>query len=523
MTEAIHRSPEFQSPETFRDFVDRNPVYLVSADLPGTGSSSLVRQIAERLDGVLADSRGDGTETHVMSIGEALRQKLGVTNDAEMNAALSRIPDPKEFDRTLYGDLPDDRPCVVDGKLATAAGPQFLTGDRPIVAIDLTSQPLVSTRRILRRQRYTFDEFFRPGDGGQNLLAQLALVNGRASHDNGMRDDINAGVDYGERVQRFTADTSRYSIQELVEMFTEGGDFRNHVPDWELDAITETMRSLSHVHLGVEPNVHRNDLAHFRHQFDTIRYERDRLSVMRHPEAIAKVRANLKDAIVDCWSGLMMKEAPRFFSDTSGTPVLDTESQRWTPEFYKIAEAWPVLSTVLKDKDILDPFAGPGTLMNLLAARDIPSSIRMSDIAYEGGRPINNQGHTYLPELNRQMFELLFDDLPSWYKPNFGTILEYKTASAQQLPFEDDSVDYIVADPPYGKNHDSGGVGLLVGSMREFGRVARMGSLLMLPMPFIREVEQAGHEVTRLTGDLSRGQSGYPVAYVSVEADKTGR
>jgi 16S rRNA G966 N2-methylase RsmD len=246
----------------------------------------------------------------------------------------------------------------------------------------------------------------------------------------------------------------------------------------------------------------------------------DRLSVMTHPAGIAEVRATLKKSIADCWFGLMMKEAPRFFADEEGKPIIDKDSKSWTPEFYKVAEGWPVLSSLLKDKKILDPFAGAGTLINLLVARNIPESAVMSDIAYNGGKPVDKEGHTYLPVLNNQISQLLFDNLPSWYKPDFTPIRGYVTASANQLPLKDNAFDYVVADPPYGRNCATGGIGLLLGSINEFNRVATEGSILMVPVDWVKEISAAGHNVTLLTKDVSRGHSKLPVCYILVEGKK---
>src|SRR5689334_13111048 len=99
----------------------------------------------------------------------------------------------------------------------------------------------------------------------------------------------------------------------------------------------------------LDGKVHPIDVTYFEYQFESIRYNLDRLSVMTHPIGIEAVRADLKKAITDCWFGLMMKEAPRFFTNPDGETTIDTDSPKWTPEFYKIAEGWPILSTLLKD------------------------------------------------------------------------------------------------------------------------------------------------------------------------------
>jgi hypothetical protein len=235
---------------------------------------------------------------------------------------------------------------------------------------------------------------------------------------------------------------------------------------------------------------------------------------------VADIRDQLRKSIIDCWFGLMMKETPRFFTNEAGERSLDTKSHRWTPEFYKIAEGWPTLSTMLKGKEILDPFAGAGTLAHLLVARDIVAGAQLSDIAFKGGVPLDKEGNMYDSELNSQMTQILFDDLPSWYKPDFSKITNRFHADALNLPIKDNAVDYIVTDPPYGRNLDRGGIGMLIGALPEFARVSREGSILMLPTNWVEEIENSGQPVTRLTGDVSRGHSKLPVCYIHVPPTK---
>jgi len=108
--------------------MSQNPVYLISADLPGCGSTTLTRGIAERV------VTGYGIEPHVVQIGEALRQALGVSNEVELQEKLREIKDPAQFDPQFYGDLPDDRPCIIDGKLATTVGLQYIDSQSPCCA-----------------------------------------------------------------------------------------------------------------------------------------------------------------------------------------------------------------------------------------------------------------------------------------------------------------------------------------------------------------------------------------------------
>jgi len=95
-----------------------NEVFLISADMPGCGSSTLVSTLAEREE--------CQEQPHVIRIGEAIRQTLGVTTEAELQERLKEINDPHAFDPQFYGNLPNDRTCIIDGKLATTVGPQYI-------------------------------------------------------------------------------------------------------------------------------------------------------------------------------------------------------------------------------------------------------------------------------------------------------------------------------------------------------------------------------------------------------------
>ena len=177
---------------SLRDLAGQNPVYLISADLPGCGASTLSEGIEARL-------QEDGYDKpHVLSIGQILRKKLGVSNEAEMAAKLKEINDPHSFDPDFYGNLPSDRPCIIEGKLATTVGPQYIDGrTRPVIKLDLTSTPLVSAKRVTQREgRGRFSEIFHTQRGGQELLGKLAMIKARALHDLELRKEMDQGCRY---------------------------------------------------------------------------------------------------------------------------------------------------------------------------------------------------------------------------------------------------------------------------------------------------------------------------------------
>lgn len=497
----------------FRD----NPVILISANLPGCGASTLAEMLGEQI------SADMGVNAHTRYIGQELRRLHGANNDEELRAILSKIDDPEKYDAEIYAGLPTDVPCIFEGKLATTAGPKFLEDpERPIIAVDLVSRSLFSAKRISTREGALMADLFSetPEDG---LLEKLQGVQERAAHDNGLRQRLGGTAAKAEvlNVTEHTFDTSKMSAREVIDVLTGSTERLDHVPEWELKALMDTLKTLTILGLETRASMLPQDRTHFEHQLESIGYHIDRLGMTLNAQGLEQIRADLKKSIIDCWFGLMLKKTPRFLEEAeSGDISYDTVSHKWSPEYYKIAEGWPTLSTMLKDKVVLDPYAGAGTLMNLLVARGIPKQAILSDISYPGGDTVDGNGH-YSPILNAQAAQILFDELPSSYKPDFDPIIGYVTADARELPYVDDSVDYVFADPPYGKNKPGAGMGVVFGSLAEFNRVAREGSILMVPTSWVDEIEGAGYSVKQLTGDVSGGKSGLPVCYVLVEAPKS--
>lgn len=496
-----------------------NPVFLISGELPGTGSTSVAEQITSVIhqhSGILPFKR---------NFGEEMKHYLNVHNEAELSKALDEIPNPQLFDEQFYTDVPADRPAVLEGKLATRLGPEYLTDGRPLVRVSLTAAELFSAKRILAREGYGIESIFGVYDRrpSELIIEYLEHIHDRKKHDDEMRDALPTRLSVpAERMKDYQIDTSHFLAQEVAARIITGEDFTGHVPDWELQRLREANGKLMQISALMEGNILPQDREHIRHQIETITYHTNRLEVILHPDGIAKVRHELRKSIVDCWFGLMMKRIPRFFT-TDNTEsgerklIFDSESHTWSPEYYKVAEAWPVLSSLLKDKTVLDPFAGAGSFLNLLVARGIVHEANYTDIAYKGGKPINGRRELYVPKLNMEAAQLLFDDLPSWYKPNFGLVNTIEQADAQHLPFEDDSVDYVCTDPPYGKNCDPGGLGITLGSLDECLRVARSGAIMMVPLRWLDDLKNFGNiRVEELTGDISRGTSGLPVCYVRI-------
>lgn len=513
MTEAIG---ELAQQSSQRDDPPR-PVYLLSADMPGCGMSTLAKGLTRHL----------GEDTLHVNVSEAVRRTVGGTTEAILGARAAQIPDPLSFDAPYYEDLPKEQICIVEGKLATTVGPRVIA-ERALVLVDLTSHPFISAKRVTEREiggRFSWLSVF--GRGGEEasdrLLENYALVNERRDRDFEMRAKLvrSSPSVIGRIAGRHTFNTTAFSPDEVVMRLLETGNPKTEVFDWELEAVEDTLDDMTIVGRKFRDRLNDSDRRQHDHSREAVEYEVKRLALHKTPEAIAKIRLGLRDAIVDSWASLVMKGSPRFYQDGDGAISLDTTSLRWTPEFYKIANAWPILSGMLKGKEILDPFAGAGTLTNMLAGRNIPKKIYVSDIAYHEGSPLDDDGHLYMPEMNRMMWVSFFDRLPSWYRPNSTPIEEPKTADARLLPFEDKSIDYIVTDPPYDKNHSGGGIHLLQQVLPEFARVTKEGSIMLLPLAWVDELKKKlPYKVKVMTTDLSGGLSNFPTCYVHIGPER---
>lgn len=507
--------PEQQSQLPFNA---AKPLFLLSADTPACGMSTLASGLEHALDGV-----------HVVRMGNEVRSQVGAVSEAGLSERSGLIPDPLAFDARYYQDLPEDMFGVVEGKLATTIAPRLtMLGDRALVLVDLTSDPFVSAKRVTERElggRFSWLTAF--GRGGEEAVERLlqnhVFVNQRKDRDAEMRRKVieSYPTEIGRVASRHTYNTTLFSPDEIVMRLLETGNPRDEVFEWELDAVADTLDDMTIVGGRFRERLKDADKRQHEHSREAVEYELQRLALHKTPDAIAKIRSGLRDAIVDSWASLVMKGSPRFYQDADGVISLDVTSSRWSPEFYKIANAWPVLSNLLKGKEILDPFAGPGTLTNMLAGRNIPKKIHVSDIAYQNGEPLDDEGHLYVPEMNRMMWTSFFDRLPSWYRPNTTPVEEPKTADARRLPFDDKSIDYIVTDPPYDKNHAGGGVSLLLEVLPEFARVSKLGSVMLLPVGWVQELKKrVPYGITQITGDLSAGRSNYPTCYVLIGADR---
>jgi len=493
---------------------NHNTVYLVSADMPGCGSSTLANGIASELQ-----------TPPPRSIGKYLRDELAVGDEVSLSQQLSQISDPRAFDQQFYAGISDGSPFVIDGKLATTVGPAYLDSNKPFASVDLTSHPLISAKRITQRERKISNgELIFDTDNLEQMLENYKLVLGRISHDGAMRLEALGNLPpVRPPMHRHLIDTSRHSPPEVLGIALEkSDDFQLAAPDWEHEAIAAGIQDLTYARDALMAIDHAKleSQKHFAHNLEGIKYKSDLLELMVGNRALASLRDDLRELFIGCWSSLLLKHSPRFYQDDDGILSLDQQSTKWTPEYYKIAVAFPFLDTAIRDSVILDPFAGAGTLANLIATRH-PKKIFTTDLSYVGGESIDQENtRFYDPRANQRLWESMFDRLPSWYRPDHSASESPVAADIHNLPFEDDSMDYIITDPPYGINcANGGGVDLLLESLPEMKRVTKNGIYLLMPTSWLDELS-GKVDFEQLTGDVSHGRSSIPTCYILINSRK---
>lgn len=497
---------------------DLPPVYLISGELPGSGSTSLARLIGEKLVANCGQAQPE-----FISVGERLREELGVTSEPEMRVALANIPDPSIYDPKIYADLPTDRPVIVEGKLATRVGPQYIE-DRELHLIDLTVHPFQSAIRVMQREGTPYESVF--ASGGEVFMNYFRDVSDRAVHVAELR-----ATDYARQsettenksIVRHAFDTNEKSTVEIANQILGITESPQEEQERSMKHVADFAANLSSFSIKLNGlQQHPLDEYHFDHNLEGLLYQMRRFQTNQNTLANDSLKNEIKDNIIDSVFSLFMKSVPRFYeSEVEGELKVEVDgtSQRWTPEFYKIAMAMPTLRAMIQDKTILDPYGGAGSLMFYLAAKQIPKNVICSDICYPGGKSLTDGGArtTYSPTPNQQSIMALFSSLPSWCRPDFGRIKGFVTADAMMLPFNDNSVDLVVGDPPYGINCAQGSEQVLALSLPELLRVSRDGVLSMVPDTWVDTLEKSPYKVTRLTGDLSMGSSNLPTCYILIQ------
>lgn len=497
----------------------QHPIYLVSSRVPGSGSTTTAHMLAQAL--------GDKYEMEpfFVSIGAEIRKLQSSTGEADLRKNEDAGPtprDPNMFDVQFYDAALDHKISVVEGKKATSTGRKIIGDKRNTVTIDLVAPPLVSAVRVMRREGHDIDSVIRnPG----SLLEYMAKLQERTAFLEAMQS---TSSDLPPAIDSSTFDTSRMCPQEIVGEILGVRDWEKSVPQWEIEALKKVESRLFQLSRVVSS--HPLDRTHFEHNHGRLGYQIDLLDHNKNPYAMAGLRSSVHTALVHSMFSIMLKTTPRFFRRELATQdnnaifprqssehIVDQMSQAWTPEYYKIANVWPTLKVLLKDKRVLDPFAGAGTLMTTLAARGIPTSIVYGDWCYPGGHMLQNTEYKYDPRMNIAMTSALFDELPSWYKPLCDkTIMGYVASDARELPYPDNTFDYIAGDPPYGKNLKEGDLELFLTMLPELNRVSKFGGIYLFPKNWLPNLDEKGVVYETLYDDLSNRQSNLPVSVILI-------
>lgn len=497
-----------------QDTLPHNGVVLLSGLTPGAGSSSLGRDLARQL----------GAE--YVGVGDMLRSRLGAVTERELQHRLSSMPDPAVFDRKLYNGLPPDKRVVVDGKLATVRGSAYL-GERETVNVYPYTDPVTAARRILRRDGYSLADF--RGDPDL-LVATVNNVRQRRRHDAerlgaeavsfSTQDPLIKEISTGTLVN-----TGRASSTELASQLTDGEPLGKDVEAGLIFDFYSRLRRAVAPERGPGLGLDSRESDHIEANLGRIDYMlRERFPVYREGPALDVVRRTIRKALVNTVYPAY-RLLPKFFVDGDGELQADKQSHKWAPEYYKIARSWEVLKSEVSGKDIIDPFGGPGMLLTYLAARDVPKSVVLADIAYPGGMKLEDslegKAVNYQPWLNIHLFQSMLDGLPAYYRePYLSNIKGVVTADARALPFRPNSFDLVVGDPPFGINLNDGGQDLFFEMLPGLLDIGREGGLFMIPDAWqdgvARYSENKGYQAEQLTEDLSLGQSRIPTSIVRI-------
>lgn len=492
--------------EKFPD--DSNVVVLVSASGAGCGSTTVARLLRDKL----------GTEAQIVLVGERVRELCNIRSELDAQE-LDGVPALGNFDDQIYTNLDSNVPVVVEGKHATAVGPQVIDGKRKIYALNLTAPTEVTAARVLRREGIGLvDLILHP----QRIVDYLTMINKRNEH-------IRAQIAEERRPDSLQSsnvvDTSLFHPEEVVSYIFQDDSWLVRSPKWEIEALRQKILQLQSIFLDHRIEKELRDLQHFRINIEALEYQLiHRLCVTTNAPGLAEIRAEIRSRLQGAIFSLLIKKIPRFFvrqAEQDGEQLMERQidlcSQKWTPEYYKLAISWPTLKTILQDQELLDPFAGSGVLAHVLSAHGIPKSLVCADLSYPGGLTLNDTDYYYDPQLNTHMMRIMFDDLPSWYKPEgIRNKSMFVTHDANQLPFPNRAFDMIVTDPPYGFNLNDGGIEFFVTVLPELLRVVRKGCLLIVPQAWLNELDKRGVNFDLLVNDLSNGSSHHPTVLIYI-------
>lgn len=189
------------------------------------------------------------------------------------------------------------------------------------------------------------------------------------------------------------------------------------------------------------------------------------------------------------------KKLPRYLVNSGGSQKCDTVSAKWSPGFYRMDKSMQILKDKLSGANVLDVYAGSGSMMHTILAMNIPSSVTLNDICYRGGpRTITRDGYYYSPADNAREYDKLFEKYQaSIPRPDFNKVQAHTHSDIQNgLDFGRGSFDYVFTDPPYAKNLEEGGCNDFIKHVPEVLRVTTEGALVVMPEEWVPIIKSSG-------------------------------
>jgi hypothetical protein len=429
---------------------------------------------------------------------------------------LSKTSDTKIFivkaDQFSAHNASDNGVYLVWSETPVDIGSLSSGSERTIIEVVLTCTPLTGVLRTMVSGGASLATIM-TGEHTEELVQRLPDQAGQAENYESIR------TSRPDSANRIEIDTTIYAVHEIVGLLGVESQGRNAILEdnsyYEGMALSETISSLEAVGSKLRYKIFYQNVETFEYNLQTLRRLLGLIQNMYVPEAVDELSKEIKERLVDCWYGLTPMVMSRFSINADGTTGVDRTSHAWTPPHYKLSAAEPILKSLMKDKNILDPFAGASVMLSYLAASGIIDKATGSDIAYRGGRSIDGDS-TYDPWLNNEMLRFPFDNLSSRHKPSTRKIEDFVTADATALPFDDNQFDYIVTDPPYGISFNED-INTFLESMPELLRVAKLGVIGLVPVSWSEKFDTSLYEVKTLTGELCKGNPTIQTQYVLVK------
>ena len=487
-------------------------IILISAQGAGSGSTTLAYEIQRKF------KKTTSKQVDLILIGKRVRDMADMHNETSA-AGFDKVPPVKDFDSQIYGDANQHNgPVIIEGKHETSVGPNFLSGrETDIYPINLYVNDFISATRVLRREGAQLaDLVLYP----EKIIAYLSMIQERNSHIKSQVQDFSS-FHIESTKRRNKVDTSVYSPQEIANIMFGDNSWLYSAPEWEIDALVKVITQLKQLQLDPRIQLEFKDLPHYQTNILAVEYNlTQRLAITKNQVGLAEIRKEIKNRLLEATFALLIQKIPRFFTkhqqrDGDHEITIDECSRKWTPEYYKLANIWPTLKSMVKGKTIIDPFAGSGVLINVIQSLELPESVTLADLSYPGGHTLNHTGHFYNPKLNSDMIKVMFDELPSWYKPNFVDRNSlFTTHDAQKMPFENRQFDLVVSDPPYGDNLKDGGIEFFIETLPEILRVTKEGAILIIPKKWIPILLEQKMRFDLLVEDMSGGNSKKPTVMI---------